>query len=142
MTTVVTDGVRMACDSLITDEGYPFSSNQTKIFTVGKTLVGICGELQSGLAYIRWLSSNFKTTKPNVSEDNFSALLLNDGGVWVVDSMLERMTPDVPYGIGTGAPYAIGALHAGADLYEAMEIAIKCDTNSGGRIRMYSLENL
>ncbi len=36
------------------------------------------------------------------------------------------------YAAGSGAPYALGALHAGADAYEAMEIAAKLTAFTAG----------
>lgn len=140
MTTVITDGKYIACDSLITDGDYCFSKNTSKVHRVGGSLVGFCGELQSGLAYIQWLKNNkVAKEKPNVSEDNFAALILNNDGVFAVDNMLILMRPDLPYAIGTGAPYAIGAVYAGASVKEAVQIACKLDSNSGGKVRVYEL---
>jgi ATP-dependent protease HslVU (ClpYQ) peptidase subunit len=40
------------------------------------------------------------------------------------------------YAMGTGGNWALGALHAGATIEEAMKIAIKLDINSGGKIQI------
>lgn len=40
------------------------------------------------------------------------------------------------YGIGTGAPYGIGAMMAGADIEVAVNIAKKFDINSGGKVQV------
>jgi len=41
---------------------------------------------------------------------------------------------------GSGGDYAAGALHAGCDAKEAVKIAIKCDSNSGGRVRTFQVK--
>jgi ATP-dependent protease HslVU (ClpYQ) peptidase subunit len=40
---------------------------------------------------------------------------------------------------GSGGDYAAGALHAGCNAKEAVKIAIKCDNNSGGRVRTFQV---
>lgn len=41
---------------------------------------------------------------------------------------------------GSGGDYAAGALHAGCDAKQAVKIAIKCDNNSGGRVRTFQVK--
>lgn len=66
---------------------------------------------------------NFEETK---TETRFQFLIAVCGELFDVDDSLgvSKNSHGV-YGAGSGAPYAVGAIHAGADAYEAMEIASK-----------------
>ncbi len=51
-------------------------------------------------------------------------------GLWRSPIMLDR-----PYAIGSGTPYAFAAMDMGASAYQAVEMASKRDTSTGGKIR-------
>jgi len=51
-------------------------------------------------------------------------------GLWKSPIMLDR-----PYAIGSGTPYAFAAMDMGATAYQAVEMAAKRDTSTGGTIR-------
>jgi len=76
-------------------------------------------------------------------DDGFDLLLAINGEVFQItnDYTLLRTNTGI-YGIGSGADYAVGALMAGASVEEAMKIAIKLDTNSGGPIQIELSERL
>ncbi len=60
------------------------------------------------------------------SEPDFIFLIAISGTIFEVDDTLSvLMRDDGIYGIGSGAPYAIGALQAGATWRRAMQIAVK-----------------
>ena len=64
---------------------------------------------------------NFDESK---TETRFQFLIAVCGEVFDVDHDLSVSKNESGiYAAGSGAPYALGALHAGADAYEAMEIA-------------------
>lgn len=44
-----------------------------------------------------------------------------------------------PFTLGSGADYAMGALHAGASARQAVEIAAKLDVHTGGTIQVVSI---
>jgi len=54
----------------------------------------------------------------------------SDTGLWKSPIM-----PDRPYAIGSGTPYAFAAMDMGATAYQAVEMAAKRDTCTGGKIR-------
>lgn len=54
----------------------------------------------------------------------------------IADDYTVLSTADRIYGIGSGAPYGIGAIAAGADIESAIKIAIKFDINSGGKVQL------
>lgn len=68
-------------------------------------------------------------------------LELRTDGIWVYESTLipARIKNDF-YAIGTGAGYAIGAMHLGKSPKEAIEIAALYDPLTGGPIDHLSLE--
>lgn len=70
------------------------------------------------------LSANgFNFDEPR-TEQRFQFLIAVCGEIFDIDDELavSKNTSGV-YAAGSGAPFAIGAMHAGADAYEAMEIA-------------------
>jgi hypothetical protein len=56
-----------------------------------------------------------------------------EGSVWVA-----HRAPY--YAMGTGRPYALGALYSGATAIEAVKAGIEFDAHSGGRIQVVSLK--
>ena len=64
---------------------------------------------------------NFDESK---TENRFQFIIAVCGEIFDVDHELSVSKNESGiYAAGSGAPYALGALHAGADAYEAMEIA-------------------
>jgi ATP-dependent protease HslVU (ClpYQ) peptidase subunit len=73
----------------------------------------------------------------NFDEDNketrFQFIIAVGGEIFDVDQECSVSKSDTNvYAAGSGAPYALGALHAGADAYEAMEIASKLTAFTAG----------
>lgn len=66
-------------------------------------------------------------------EDDFEFIVGLANRVFVVNGWSVLASEAGIYGIGTGAPYGIGALAAGAKIEKAISIASKYDINSGGR---------
>lgn len=75
------------------------------------------------------------------------ALVLNNGALWLVavdDSTGLWAAPvalDRPYAIGSGSPYAFTAMDMGATARQAVEMATKRDTSTGGTIRTVTIKN-
>jgi ATP-dependent protease HslVU (ClpYQ) peptidase subunit len=64
--------------------------------------------------------------KENSNEPDFLFLIAIQGTIFELDDSLSvMMRDDGLYGIGSGSPYAIGALQAGATWRKAMQIACK-----------------
>jgi ATP-dependent protease HslVU (ClpYQ) peptidase subunit len=73
----------------------------------------------------------------NFDEDNkemrFQFIIAVGGEVFDVDQECSVSKSDTGvYAAGSGAAYALGALHAGADAYEAMEIASRLTAFTAG----------
>lgn len=76
---------------------------------------------------------NFDEPTSNDSEPRFTFLIALHGELFELDAEVSiQRIEDGIYGIGGGAPFAIGALYAGADAATAMEIASKVHAFTAG----------
>lgn len=74
--------------------------------------------------------------------DCISALLVSpdgtvelyEGNVWI------KQGKQPHYAVGSGSPYALAAMDAGVGAKRAVQIAIKRDTSSGGRVQTLKLK--
>lgn len=124
MTTVATDGIRMVADTLVTHEGT--RSKAEKVFEVKGELVGIAGDYSAGLLFVKWYADRRKN-KPELGE-GFEAMVVSSRGIEVWDCFLHPMKVLEPfYACGSGKDAALGAMHAGADVARAVEIAARID---------------
>jgi hypothetical protein len=79
------------------------------------------------------LSDNGYNFDESKTETRFQFLISVCGEIFDVDNELcVNKTANNVYAVGSGAAYALGALHAGADAYEAMEIASKLTAFTAG----------
>lgn len=59
----------------------------------------------------------------------------NDGtGAWKT-----ALLPEAPYALGSGSSHALTAMDMGASAYEAVEMAMKRDSCTGGKIRTLTI---
>lgn len=146
MTTIVADKTRMVSDSKVVMTN---TSGDTsilicaKITIKAKAIIGTCGEAHLGDEFIKWYGT--KRKKPSVFGKNadFEALVLTDKGLFHYDEYLSGGKLNNPwFAIGSGSFAALGALHAGTTLEEAVEIACKVDNGSGLPIQVVKLETL
>ncbi|QEO79853.1 proteasome subunit beta [Pseudomonas brassicacearum] len=74
-------------------------------------------------------------------EVDASAIVVEGDGLWCVGASVEDgfwkspIMPGATYAIGSGADHAITAMDMGATAYQAVEMAAKRDTGTGGTIR-------
>lgn len=135
MTTIATDGKTIAADGLQTGGGHISSWNVNKLRRVGDDIVGFCGAFDDAEEYFAWLRKP-ESAKPVVA-DSFCAIHLNRSGVYITSGRyFHKIKVDVPYAIGSGDEYAIGAMLAGASPAVAVRIAAQRDTATGGKIRI------
>ena len=74
-------------------------------------------------------------------ENRFSFLISVAGEVFeIADDFSVSMTDHGFYGVGSGSSYAIGALHAGAEIEFALEIASRNDVYTSGPFIYYTQE--
>ncbi len=69
----------------------------------------------------------------DIDETRFQFIMAVGGEIFDIDEELSvSKSADGVYAAGSGAPYALGAMYAGADAYEAMEIASKLTAFTAG----------
>lgn len=131
MTTIAANRELMAADSqATTGEGIKFAC--VKLFERQGGIIGFCGGLAVGTKFVR----SFPDVEEWDEDCEFEALILNSKGIWLYESSLEPIKVDQSfYAIGSGAQAAIAAMHMGADPIQAVKIAAKIDSGTGGRVR-------
>lgn len=139
MTTVVCSHTHMASDSRAADDATQCSV--TKIFRVRNGLLGIAGDMAPAMAFVEWFKTSAKAGSVPPPMEHVEALYLTaQGKILCFDgSAVSYEILDAFAAIGSGAPAALGALHAGASLSEAIKIAGKVDCGTGGKVRMMKL---
>lgn len=146
MTTIAYHLGILAADTLSTKGGIKVSLEVQKIYRIGKYRVAISGELSPALEMFQTLKKmlkketyEFKNTEP--MQENFTIMCVKDGenfvrifisaaGFWEKDG--------IPFAMGSGANFALGAMHFGATAEEAVRIASTLDIYTGDRIQVLS----
>lgn len=138
MTTIVCDRRSMAADKRMSDSGIP-NFKTTKIHRINGSLIGFCGNAEQALQFIEWRRT--PGAKPTFSEACFEALELTAGGdlIWWGAEMVAVNVEDDFFAIGSGAPYAMGALAAGVKLKKAIQIAAQYDSATGAEVQTMTL---
>lgn len=77
---------------------------------------------------------------------NASAIVVEDGKLWVIghdddSGVWKSIIPaDKAYAIGSGSNHALTAMDMGATAYQAIEMAMKRDSCTGGKIRTLTVK--
>lgn len=138
MTTIVIvregDWIVMAADGRVTDEGDICSECDRKIFRHKNELFGVAGNADECDALLAWFRRGRKGRKPGSRHSSF--MYVGTDGVPYVSTEGSRPTPfDLPRAIGSGKDLAMGAALAGVGAREAVHIAMRRDTRTGGKVR-------
>lgn len=141
MTTVaVRDGI-MAADTQGRFDGTIMEMH--KIFRVRDILIGVCGDYDCALDFIRLYKENKKyVKKDNSKEDNdFDYLLLNKKGLYLATGFHGPRVKvhEKFWAIGSGKDAAITAMRMGASAREAVKMASLCDVYTGSKIQVRKL---
>jgi ATP-dependent protease HslVU (ClpYQ) peptidase subunit len=133
MTTIACDGETMAADGLTASGGTVFGHNAVKVHQLKDgRIVGIAGCAYYGPLFREWLESDGEL--PELGED-FEALVLHpDGTCLSYDHKGRTLEEELPTATGSGREFALAAMDLGASPEEAVEIASKRDTTTGGKI--------
>ena len=136
MTTIVCTRHGMAADKMAMCH---INFKTTKIHRIGGSLIGTSGKAADGNKFENWKRGGDRPTLAD--EDGFQALELTPTGqIIYYDPDLEpHIVESDYYGIGSGSPFAIGAMAAGATMEEAIAIAAKFDYGTGGGIQTETL---
>ena len=81
------------------------------------------------------LYNSLKNGTPLPKLEDVNAILVDlKRRIWFNEGRIWQRGPYKFFAIGSGAGFAIAAMHAGATAIKAVRIAIKCDPYSGGRV--------
>lgn len=163
MTTIIAketpNGVVIGFDSLCTGAN-AFDLDQKKVFTNAGMIFGVAGRLlvATELKYAdlpvppaatadigKWLTSRLvpkirqilNDIAPRRGDDGFimQILVVIHNKVYEISGDTGwHQRKDGIYAIGSGSPYAFGALSAGSTVGEALRVAASVDPGSGGRL--------
>lgn len=101
-----------------------------KIFRIRNSLLGVAGDTNACLKFLRWFETQGDDTLDGDDAD-WDVLELNKEGIFVWGGACAPLVIAAPYhGVGSGAEYALGAMDAGSHPGAAMEIACRRDHNS------------
>lgn len=161
MTTVAVDAKLkfMAADKQVTftsrsDNG-PRALSRNKIKhiihrddEIGECLIACSGMSEVCEAFVEWFSlidserEKLKRKKCPTTNDFEAIVLLSDGSLWWYGKNWYPVELKERYfAIGSGSNYALGALHAGATVVEAVKIASKLDPNSGMGVQVERIKD-
>lgn len=151
----------LAADSQTTADGRPYSSSrQPKIASIGDYLVATAGlGLSCDVIQHNWKPPTQRDEDPYThmvttvvpslrmllhkheavptGDDTVQVLIAFKGDLFeVATDFTVLMRDDGLYGIGSGSAYAIGALHMGANVEEALRIAELNDVYTAGPFEM------
>ena len=119
----------IAADSMVSLETVHYGVCKLRRGNV--SLFGAAGDWDNCLKFLQALESG----SLNDMETDVSVLELRKDGLWVYEGTIipARLKNDF-YAIGTGANYAIAAMHMGASPTQAVEIACMYDPSTRGPI--------
>lgn len=104
-------------------------------------IIATAGDSSPGLVFVDWYGSGkpIPDTFLHIGGE-FLCLVLTPKGLFEFDIYCrgEEVMDDF-YAIGSGAPFALGAMAAGKCAYDAVRIAAKYDPYTGGKIHKESL---
>lgn len=138
MTTIATDGVTLAADGRTTAGNEIVTDSAVKLHRLPDgSVLGESGACTASITAIEELASAMVEDRaPKFAKGEYTLLRLKPNGKAVV--YWNELTPvDVPtpYALGSGGEFARGAMAMGASAAEAVRIATKLDSKSGGRVR-------
>ena len=84
-----------------------------------------------------WFGADIKN-----NDENVGAIAYDKDGVWLAgldESGLFKQKLNYDTAIGSGTAYAITAMDMGASAKQAVKMAAKRDTNTGGKIRTFKM---
>lgn len=152
MTTIAYRNGIMAADDMMTRGNEPVYGAH-KIFRTNHFLVGMSGSFSNMEPFKNLLkiheSPDFNPVDLWVGwedlpsfGDGFCAIIVNRRGtIWSSIDAPPVLVPTDFDAIGSGACYAMGAMGAGYSAMEAVDVAMRFDTNTGGVVRARSFDD-
>lgn len=103
------------------------------------SLFAAANDYEGGEILLAALKKKLPTPKLNKDQSTNAIHIRRDGSVWLYEGAIWVRSRSKFHTIGTGGPYALGALHMGATAKEAVSVAMKCDVYSGGKVQTVRL---
>lgn len=131
----------LASDTRCSADGVMFGV--TKFRRVGKGVVGAAGDWDDILRFWELIEGKTKTAKESGLNDDseLEAIELHPEGIFLYAASGKRyLIKDDFFAIGSGAPYAIGAMAMGASPKEAVALASRFDPATGGEIEVIPMK--
>jgi hypothetical protein len=141
MTTIAIKDEEMAVDRQASDGGLKYTTKQ-KSFRVGDRVFAIAGNLACGLKTVNWITGDRSDECPLDDDTVIIDFNLATGKVYVWEAPgwpVEHI--DRLGAWGTGSNLAIGAMAAGADAYDAVEIAAAWDDGTGMGVDLWTMRD-
>jgi 20S proteasome alpha/beta subunit len=142
VTTIAFRAGILCSDSLVTSNGMRDGRKQ-KICRVGRVLVAGAGSSAMCLRFQEWVRKGMKGSAPTDDNDEANGLIIAPGTpdpLMLVFGTVGCWPVHAPFvALGSGGPFAMGAMQAGASAEEAVRAAIQLDVYSGGDIQRLTL---
>lgn len=145
MTTIAYDGYDLAADSQVTSGNEKVTGVQKihEIQIKGKTYwIGLSGTTKYFKDVIAWTRRGCTKPEPKVNGEVDGMLISYEGCVMILVDDGENISWDEwhkPVAIGSGGQFAIGAMLAGKSAKQAVNIAAKVDTLTGGPVNVINI---
>lgn len=145
MTTIAANLYMMAADTRMTEDGQPMV-NVDKIYRIGNSILGICGDAMMARYFVEWFGSprrNPRALQAALDEreyfSEFTVLELNPGGLYMWDGWgVPLRVRDKFTAMGSGASAAMTYMREHRKSVrapiKAVQAAIGVDHYSGGRV--------
>lgn len=141
MTSIAWDGISLAGDSQITENGIVICNRFKKVRRVRADLnnskvlaVGIAGNMDGFNKIVNWLKSGCKPSFPESIDA--AGIIVTEKAAYAFDSgtggALFKLSDC--YSVGTGMPLCISAMKLGLSAREAVKHAVSLDVYSSGKI--------
>lgn len=140
MSTIAWDGSNLSADSRVTYGGTQGEFQKIKRLKNG-WLFASCGKAMDFAAVAHWLEDiepgvlhNSMAPRPKV-DDEFLAMLISNTGAWILErNLVPWYAPRSKWAIGSGAEFALAAMHMGHNAPAAIKVACDLDAYTGGKI--------
>lgn len=138
MTTIAyKDGVLVA-DTQVTEGNWTLGT-VVKVRRIGRVLAGYAGGLSAGQRFLEWVAEGLAGDCP-MEEGNEGFVIEPDGRITVWNSEYGiAMGHGKYYSCGSGRPFAVGAMAAGASAQEAVLIAATHDIYTNDKLTVLHL---
>lgn len=149
MTTIAVnkeDGVVVVCSDTLMVGEWKDQGKCIKILRVvdergEEAIIGGSGALASIYAFQDWVLGGMDAANyPSQHFVDANFLLVTKKGVYSYESYPRPIKVSIPFAIGSGSQFAMGAMLAGASSIEAVKIAAKLDPYTNNKVTVLELE--